>query len=57
MTPILNDLIGPVSDAPYGLYSGSFTLDNVSAYRLLNGEAYVNKITPVWNGTYFSNVP
>jgi hypothetical protein len=23
----------------------------------LNGEAYLNKITPTWNGTFYTNVP
>lgn len=33
------------------------TTDNVSQLRLLNGEAYLNKITPTWNGTYYTQVP
>lgn len=37
MTPILNDQMGPMAETPFGLYAGSFTTDNVSAYRLLNG--------------------
>lgn len=45
-----------MAHTPYCLYSGSFSTDNVSAIRTLNGQAYINKVTPVWNGTYFSNV-
>lgn len=56
MTPIFNDNNGTVAGAPYGLYSGSFSIDNVSGIRLLNGEAYLNKLTPTWNGTYYTNV-
>lgn len=44
MTPILNDQMGVVATAQYGLYSGSFETDDVCAYRLVNGEAFVNKI-------------
>lgn len=54
VVPILNDQNGPVANVPYGLYSGSFDIDNVSAIRLLNGEAYLNKLTPYWNGTYYT---
>ena len=57
VVPILNDQNGTVANAPYGLYSGSFSIDNVSAIRLLNGEAYLNKLTPFWNGTYYTYVP
>jgi hypothetical protein len=57
MTPIINDVNGPLAKTPFGLYAGSFTTDNVSAYRLLNGEAYLNKLTPIWNGTYYTQTP
>lgn len=36
--------MGPVAKTPFGLYSGSDTTDNVSAIRLLNEEAYLNRI-------------
>jgi len=36
--------MGVVSTAVYGLYSGSFETSDVCQYRLVNGEAYVNKI-------------
>ena len=56
MTPVFNDQIGVVATADYGLYSGSFTTDDVSTYRLVNGEAYVNKIQNIFNGTYYTPV-
>lgn len=37
MTPIFTDSRGPMAYTKYGLYSGSFTIDNVSSYRLNNG--------------------
>lgn len=46
-----------VANATYNLYSGSLTTDDVSQVRLLNGQAYLNKITPIFNGTYSSMVP
>lgn len=57
MAPIFNDQFGPIANTPFGLYSGSFTTDNVSQIRLLNGEAYLNRIQETWNGTDFSAVP
>lgn len=56
MTPVFNDQIGVVATADYGLYSGSFTTDDVSTYRLVNGEAYVNKVQNIFNGTYYTPV-
>lgn len=56
MTPILNDQMGVVSTSQYGLYSGSFETSDVCQYRLVNGEAYVNKIQNIWNGTYFTPI-
>lgn len=41
----------------FGLYAGSFTTDNVSSYRLNNGQAYLNKLIPIWNGTYYTMTP
>lgn len=37
MTPIFTDQQGPMAMTHYGLFSGSFSIDNVSAYRLNNG--------------------
>jgi hypothetical protein len=48
--------MGAVSNTPFGLYSGSFTPDDVSQIRLLNGEAYLNRIQTVWNGTAFTRI-
>ena len=56
MTPIFNDQMGPVAKTPFGLYSGSDTTDNVSAIRLLNEEAYLNRIKKTWNGTDYSYI-
>ena len=56
-TPVFNDNYGGVAEANYGLYTGSHGLDEIGEIRLINGEAYVNKITRVWNGTYFTDVP
>lgn len=56
MTPILNDKMGTVATAAYGLYSGSFATDDVCQVRLVNGEAYVNKVQNIWNGTYFTPI-
>lgn len=55
-TPILNDQIGTVSDAIYGVYTGSNLLNQTSVVRLCNAEAYTNRIVPVWNGTYTTPV-
>jgi hypothetical protein len=57
MTPIFTDTRGPNAYTKFGLYAGSFTIDNVSSYRLNNGEAYLNKIIPIWNGTYYTQTP
>lgn len=46
-----------MANTHYGLFSGSFTTDNVSGYRLNNGQAYLNKLIPIWNGTYFTQTP
>lgn len=46
-----------MANTHFGLFSGSFTPDNVSGYRLNNGEAYLNKLIPIWNGTYFTPTP
>lgn len=54
MTPIFTDSNGPMAYTRYGLFAGSFTVDNVSGYRLNNKEAYLNKKIPIWNGTYYS---
>lgn len=37
MTPIFTDTRGPNAYTKFGLYAGSFTIDNVSSYRLNNG--------------------
>lgn len=48
--------MGTVATAAYGLYSGSFATDDVCQVRLVNGEAYVNKVQNIWNGTYFTPI-
>jgi len=55
-TPIFNDLIGSVAESWYGVYTGSNLLSQTSRVRILNDEAYTNRIVPIWNGTYYSNV-
>lgn len=56
VTPILNDQIGTVAEAWYGLYTGSNLLNQTSIVRIVNEEAYTNRIVPVWNGTYVTPV-
>ena len=56
VTPIINDQMEPLKQSTTGLYTGSYSTDNVSAIRLVNDVAYVNKVVPVWNGTYFTDV-
>ena len=50
-------MVGEVSEAVYGVYTGSNGIDEIAEVRTVNEEAYVNKIINVWNGTYFSAVP
>jgi len=56
-TPVFNEKFGGVSRGILGMYTGSLSLDSIGQVRILNGEAYVNKLQQVWNGTYFSDVP
>ena len=56
-TPVFNEMVGEVSNAVYGVYTGSNGVDEIGEVRTVNEEAYVNKIINVWNGTYFSAVP
>ena len=55
-TPIFNDIIGSVAEAWYGIYTGSNLLNQTSRIRIINEEAYTNRIVPVWNGTYITPV-
>jgi hypothetical protein len=50
LTPIINDQVGPIKNATYGLYTGSFATDDISKIRIVNGQAYVNKLFKLWNG-------
>lgn len=56
-TPVFNDMLGSVSEATYGIYTGSNGVDEIAEVRTVNGEAFVNRIQNVWNGTYFTAVP
>lgn len=55
-TPIFNDIIGTVAEAEFGVYTGSNLLSETSRVRIINEEAYTNRIVPIWNGTYESQV-
>jgi len=56
ITPVINEVKGRVSDATFGMYTGSLGVDDVSKVRRVNNVAYVNKNYAMWNGTYYHNV-
>jgi hypothetical protein len=55
-TPILNDQISTIAEAYWGIYTGSNLINQTSVVRILNEEAYTNRIVPIWNGTYYTPV-
>ena len=56
-TPVFNNNYGGASEGIWGIYTGSLGDEKIGQVRLMNGEAYVNKLDQVWNGTFFSDVP
>ena len=44
-TPIQNDRIGFQSNVTYGTYTGSNGVDEIGQIRIINGQAFANKVS------------
>lgn len=49
--------MGPQSSVNYGMYTGSNGEDEIGQLRIINGQAYVNKLVNVYNGLDLVSVP
>lgn len=54
-SPIFHDKIGNQAATEYGMYTGSNKLSNIGNLRIVNGQAYVNRLDTVWNGNMYVN--
>jgi len=54
-TPIRNEIQGLQADVPYGVYTGSNGVDEIGRLRIINEEAYTNRLYALWNGTAMVN--
>ena len=53
----MNDQVGPGKNVSFGLYTGSNGIEEIGLLRLVNGEAFTNKLTNVYNGTKYVDIP